>query len=91
MDIKNIYKLRRDVYKNIAPQIKRLTRWTVKDGRTDIESEKIPILTTGAYKQLLVSGLTDDISSLHGTLRDVTKAFQDEVRNINKIPHSRGI
>ena len=91
MDIKNIYKLRRDVYKNIAPQIKRLTRWTVKDGRTGIESEKIPLLAIGAYKQLLISGLTDDVSSLTGSTRDVAQSFQNEVRNILKIPSSRSI
>ena len=90
LNLGDIYKLRRDVYSAVSPNIKKITRWTVEDGLTSVQNESLG-RAFGAYKQLLISGLTDDVGSLTGSARDVTQSFQNEVRNILKIPSSRGI
>lgn len=90
LNLGDIYKIRRDVYSAVAPNIKKITRWSVENGMTSVQNESLG-RAFGAYKQLLISGLTDDVSSLTGSARDVAQSFQNEVRNILRIPSSRGI
>lgn len=90
LNMDDIYKLRRDVYSAVSPNIKKITRWTVENGLTDIQIEDLG-RASGVYKQVLVSGLADDVSQMNGYIKDVTQSFQNEVRNILKIPSSRGI
>ena len=90
LNMADIYKLRRDVYSAVSKDINKITRWSVEDGMTSVQHEDLG-RASGVYKQVLVSGLADDVSQMNGYIKDLTQSFQNDVRNILKIPSSRGI